>query len=66
MLHQGQHIVPVIGARRRNRLDEALGALAVELSPADLTAIESAIPKDAAAGDRYNTHQMASLDSERG
>jgi hypothetical protein len=45
---------------------QALGALAAELSQADLAAIQAAIPEDAAAGDRYNAHQMAALDSERG
>jgi hypothetical protein len=36
------------------------------LTPADLAAIEQAVPKGAAAGDRYATAQMAMLDSERG
>ena len=63
---RGQDIVPVIGARRRDRLGEALGALDVALTPSDLAAIETAVPKGAAAGDRYNAHGMASLDSERG
>jgi len=63
---QGSDIVPVIGARRRDRLAEALGSLDLVPTPADLAAIEAAVPKDAAAGDRYNAHAMASLDSERG
>jgi aryl-alcohol dehydrogenase-like predicted oxidoreductase len=63
---QGEDIVPVIGARRRDRLAEALGALAVTLTPDDLAAIERAAPKGAASGDRYNAHAMAALDSERG
>lgn len=62
----GDDIVPVIGARRRDRLAESLGALDVMLSTADLAAIESAVPKGAAAGDRYAAHGMATLDSERG
>jgi len=61
----GTDIVPLVGARRRDRLAEALGALDVNLSPADLAAIERAIPKDAAAGARYPDAQMAHLDSER-
>ena len=65
VLSRGQDIVPLIGARRRDRLEEALGALTVDLSDADLAAIEAAVPKDAAAGERYNAHGMASLDSER-
>jgi aryl-alcohol dehydrogenase-like predicted oxidoreductase len=62
---QGADIVPVLGARRRVQLDEALGALRLTLTPADLAAIEDAVPKDAAAGDRYAAAQMAMLDSER-
>ena len=62
---QGADIVPLIGARRREQLTEALGALAVRLTPADLAAIERAVPKGAAAGERYAAQQMAHLDSER-
>ncbi len=63
---QGADIIPLVGARRRDRLSEALGALEVKLSPDDLAAIERAVPKGAAAGERYAPSQMASLDSERG
>ena len=38
---QGEDIVPVIGARRRDRLSEALGSLGVTLSAKDLAAIEA-------------------------
>lgn len=62
---QGLDIVPLVGARRRDRLAEALGALDVTLEEADLAAIEAAVPKGAAAGDRYAAAQMAHLDSER-
>ncbi|MGH8031553.1 MAG: aldo/keto reductase [Luteimonas sp.] len=62
---QGDDIVPLVGARRRDRLDEALSALEVTLSADDLQAIERAVPKGAAAGDRYPSAQMAHLDSER-
>ncbi len=66
VLAQGSDIVPLVGARRRDRLDEALGALDIELSAGDLTAIEKAVPRNAAAGPRYAPAQMAHLDSERG
>jgi len=62
---QGTDIVPLVGSRRRPQLDEALGALDVTLTPADLAAIEKAVPKGAAAGPRYVAAQMAMLDSER-
>ncbi|MET3651661.1 aldo/keto reductase [Dyella japonica] len=62
---QGKDIVPLVGARRRDRLQEALGSLDVSLSGDDLAAIEAAVPKHAAAGERYAAAQMAHLDSER-
>ena len=62
---QGADIIALIGARRREQLAEALGALPVRLTPADLAAIERAVPKGAAAGERYAPAQMAHLDSER-
>ncbi|MBH1933316.1 aldo/keto reductase [Streptomyces sp. AV19] len=65
VLAQGDDIVPLVGARTRERLAESLGALDVPLSADDLAAIEAAVPADAAAGDRYPTEQMAHLDSER-
>ena len=66
VLHRGEDIVPLVGARRRDRLAEALGALEVRLSTDDLAAIERAVPPGAAAGSRYQEAQMAALDSERG
>lgn len=63
---QGNDIIPLIGARRRDHLDESLGAREVKLTPGDLAAIERAVPKGAAAGERYAPAQMATLDSERG
>jgi aryl-alcohol dehydrogenase-like predicted oxidoreductase len=65
VLAQGDNVVPLVGARRRDRLDEALGALDLELSADDLVAIEAALPPGAAAGERYDEGQMAVLDSER-
>ncbi|SAK91301.1 aldo/keto reductase [Caballeronia calidae] len=65
VLAQGDDIVPVIGARRRDRLTESLGALDVKFTKDELAAIEAAVPKDAAAGDRYEAVQMAHLDSEK-
>jgi aryl-alcohol dehydrogenase-like predicted oxidoreductase len=65
VLSRGEDIVPLIGARTRERLGEALGALELELSAEDLERIERAMPADAAAGARYPEPQMAVLDSER-
>ena len=63
VLAQGEDIVPPIGARRRERLHEALGVL--EFGPDDVARIEAAVPRGAAAGERYEPRQMAVLDSER-
>ncbi|MCQ4043581.1 aldo/keto reductase [Streptantibioticus rubrisoli] len=65
VLSRGEDIVPLVGARSRARLTEALGALDVTLDAADLDAIEKAVPAGAAAGDRYPTAQMHHLDSEK-
>ncbi|WP_225732421.1 MULTISPECIES: aldo/keto reductase [unclassified Nocardia] len=65
VLTRGADIVPVIGARRRDRWSETVAALDVQLSADELAAIEAAIPADQVAGERYATAQMAMLDSER-
>ncbi|MEH2425202.1 MAG: aldo/keto reductase [Nostoc sp.] len=65
VLSRGNDIVPLIGARSRDRLNEALGALDLHLGEDDLTQIEAAVPLDAVAGDRYAPEQMAMLDSEK-
>jgi aryl-alcohol dehydrogenase-like predicted oxidoreductase len=64
VLSRGEDLVPLVGARRRDRLAEALGALDLELTSEDLAAIEAAVPPGAAAGTRYHAPQMAALDSE--
>jgi aryl-alcohol dehydrogenase-like predicted oxidoreductase len=65
VLAKGPHIVPLIGARRPERLAEALGALTLRLTPADLAALEAAVPAEAVSGTRYDAQQMRMLDSER-
>ena len=62
---QQASIVPLIGARRRDRLAESLGALAIRLSPDQIQEIERAVPAEAAAGERYPQAQLAHMDSER-
>ena len=57
--------LPLIGARTVGQLDDALGALNHALSASDLARLEALIPPDAAAGTRYDSHQMRMLDSER-
>jgi len=65
VLARGEDVVPVIGARRRDRLDEALGALDVTLDDATLAGLDDAFPPGVAEGDRYAAAQMGMLDSER-
>jgi aryl-alcohol dehydrogenase-like predicted oxidoreductase len=63
---RGDDIVPLVGARRRESLKEALGALDVTLTAADVAAIEAAAPRGAARGERYPPTMLAHLDSQKG
>jgi len=58
VLSRGEDIVPLIGARRRERLAEALEALTLDI---DTDKIEAAVPANSAAGERYPAAQMAHL-----
>jgi aryl-alcohol dehydrogenase-like predicted oxidoreductase len=58
-------IVPVLGARTLQQLDEALAALRVELSPEEVARVEKLVAESGVQGDRYQTAQMQHLDSER-
>jgi len=58
---QGEAIVPLVGARTRDRLTEALTAAERSLTAADLAEIEEAVPSGAARGDRYPAAFMSSL-----
>ncbi|MCC8982890.1 aldo/keto reductase [Bradyrhizobium acaciae] len=62
---QGKDIVPLVGARRRERLTEALGALDVKLTAAHLAALAEAFPPGAAAGGRYPEEHLRHMDSEK-
>lgn len=53
VLAQGDDLVPIPGTKRRDRLDENLGALDVTLSEAELQAIDAIFPPEAVAGPRY-------------
>jgi aryl-alcohol dehydrogenase-like predicted oxidoreductase len=62
---RGEDVVPLVGARTRDRLEESLAARDLTLTAGDLAAIEAAVPAEAVAGTRYDTTQMSFLDSER-
>ncbi len=64
-LTRGNDIIPLVGTKNRKRLAEAVQAMAIALSKADLAQIEAAVPADAVAGTRYDARQMQMLDSER-
>jgi aryl-alcohol dehydrogenase-like predicted oxidoreductase len=61
---RGDDVLPLIGARRRDQLKEALGAADLKLSPDDLARIEQAAPSSAVAGTRYLPAALAHMDSE--
>jgi aryl-alcohol dehydrogenase-like predicted oxidoreductase len=61
VLARGQDIVPIIGTRRRNHLDENLASADVRLSAQEFAEIEQAIPRGAVAGERYPAHTMSTV-----
>jgi aryl-alcohol dehydrogenase-like predicted oxidoreductase len=54
---QGRDIIPLIGARSRSRLAEALGSVDLELTASDISHLSATVPDGAAAGDAFSTHQ---------
>jgi len=61
LLAQGEHIVPIPGTKKRDRLQENLGAVDVELTAEDLARLEELAPAGVAAGGRYP--DMGSIDA---
>ncbi len=53
LLAQKPWIVPIPGSRKREHLDDNLGALAIELTPDDLREIDGALSRITIVGDRY-------------
>ena len=60
VLAQGDDIVPIPGTKRRERLEENVGAVDVELSDDELREIADALPE--ASGERYPEQMMAIVD----
>lgn len=56
--HRGDNVVPIPGTRRKQYLEENLAALAIDLSAADLAAIEAAAPREQIAGTRYDATSL--------
>jgi aryl-alcohol dehydrogenase-like predicted oxidoreductase len=63
VLSRGNDIAPLVGARRRDRLSESLGALSLTLDGEALSALENIA--NSVRGERYAKAQMSHLDSER-
>lgn len=57
--HRGDDVVPIPGTRRQKYLEENLGALALELTAEELTAIDAAAPAGRIAGTRYDEVSIA-------
>jgi aryl-alcohol dehydrogenase-like predicted oxidoreductase len=64
VLSRGEDVIPLIGARKQSQLQDALDAVNLKLSPADLERIEAAVPPEAVAGTRYAAEQMNQLGVE--
>lgn len=62
---RGDDIVPLVGAKRREQLDELLAAFALELTDDEVDQIGRAVPPEAVAGTRYPPAVLATLDSEK-
>ena len=62
LLHKGNDVVPIPGTKRRTYLEENAGAAALSLAPADIAALDRALPPEAVAGPRYNERMMAFID----
>lgn len=65
VVSRGDDIVPLVGARSRNRLRESVGAVGVVLTDDQRDRIGAAMPAADVAGARYPAAHMAALDSER-
>jgi aryl-alcohol dehydrogenase-like predicted oxidoreductase len=61
---RGDDVIPLIGAKRRDQLRDAVAAMDVNLGADDLKRIEAAMPAEAVAGERYGAALMMHLDSE--
>ncbi|MGK5637087.1 aldo/keto reductase [Streptomyces sp. URMC 126] len=60
--HRGDDVVPIPGTRREKYLEENVAAATLELSPAELAAIDEAAPADAVAGSRYDENSLTFVD----
>jgi aryl-alcohol dehydrogenase-like predicted oxidoreductase len=66
VLTKGSDIIPLVGARTQVQLNEALETMKLSFSVDEIMTLESAVPAESVAGERYAAEQMKTLDSERG
>jgi aryl-alcohol dehydrogenase-like predicted oxidoreductase len=59
VLSRGEHVIPIPGTKDRKHLEDNLGALRIEMTPAELAGIESIFPSDAISGARYREAMLA-------
>lgn len=62
VLAQQKDIVPIVGNKRRNHLEENMAALKVNLTKEDLSRLDKIAPHNVAAGARYPKARMESID----
>jgi aryl-alcohol dehydrogenase-like predicted oxidoreductase len=59
VLSRGENVIPIPGTRDRKHLEDNLGALQIEMTPAELADIEVTFPSDAISGARYREAMLA-------
>ncbi len=62
LLHKGQDIVPIPGTKRRQYLEENLGAADTTLDPPEMVELDAALAPDKVSGPRYGPKQAAQVD----
>lgn len=65
VLSKGNDVAPIPGTKRRKYLEENAAAVDVQLAPDEVKELESAIPQDQVAGDRYAAQNMQRIDTSR-
>lgn len=62
VLSRGLDLIPIPGTKRRKYLDENAAAIDIKLTPAEIQELESAIPQNQIAGERYNAGGLNTID----
>ena len=61
VLSRGKDIIPLVGTRRQDNLMQAIQCMETQLSPAEVSELETLVPRNAAAGSRYPEALMGQL-----